>query len=51
MTSTALAVLVTAGFSALGVLGDYFLKLASGREAPLRSRQATLSCDGMPGRR
>ena len=37
MSSTALAVLVTAGFSALGVLGDYFLKLASGRAAPLRS--------------
>ena len=37
MTSTALAVLVTAGFSALGVLGDYFLKLASGLKAPLRS--------------
>jgi multidrug transporter EmrE-like cation transporter len=32
-----LAVLVTVAFSVVGVLGDYFLKLASGRERPLRS--------------
>jgi drug/metabolite transporter (DMT)-like permease len=35
---TPLAVLVTIGFSAVGVLGDYLLKLASSREQPLRSR-------------
>jgi drug/metabolite transporter (DMT)-like permease len=33
----AAAILVTVAFSALGVLGDYFLKLASAREHPLRS--------------
>ncbi len=32
-----LAVLVTIGFSALGVLGDYFLKKASGQEYPLKT--------------
>ena len=32
-----LAILITIGFSCLGVLGDYFLKLASGSERPLRS--------------
>ena len=30
-------ILVTIAFSLVGVLGDYFLKLASGREQPLRS--------------
>ena len=30
--------LVTIGFSAVGVLGDYLLKLASAQENPLRSR-------------
>ena len=29
--------LVTIEFSVIGVLGDYFLKLASGREQPLRT--------------
>ena len=29
--------LVTIAFSVIGVLGDYFLKLASGREQPLRT--------------
>jgi multidrug transporter EmrE-like cation transporter len=39
MDSTrALAILITIGFSCLGVLGDYFLKLASDSEQPLRSR-------------
>jgi drug/metabolite transporter (DMT)-like permease len=33
-----IAVLVTIGFSVIGVLGDYFLKLASAREHPLRTR-------------
>lgn len=33
-----LAVLVTVGFSALGALGDYFLKVASGSERPLQTR-------------
>lgn len=32
-----LAVLVTIGFSIVGVLGDYLLKLASARTNPLRS--------------
>jgi small multidrug resistance pump len=32
-----LALLVTIGFSAVGVIGDYFLKLASGQERSLRS--------------
>jgi small multidrug resistance pump len=32
-----LAVLTTITFSVIGVLGDYFLKLASGREQPLRT--------------
>ena len=31
------AVLVTIAFSFIGVLGDYFLKLASAREQPLRT--------------
>ena len=31
------AVLVTIAFSVIGVLGDYFLKLASAREQPLRT--------------
>ena len=35
-TST-IAVLVTVAFSVVGVLGDYFLKLASTREQPLRT--------------
>jgi small multidrug resistance pump len=30
-------ILVTVGFSAVGVLGDYLLKLASAQKAPLRS--------------
>ena len=33
-----LAIVITIGFSCLGVLGDYFLKLASDSEQPLRSR-------------
>src|SRR5262249_8191278 len=33
-----LAVAVTVAFSVVGVVGDYFLKLASGAENPLRSR-------------
>jgi small multidrug resistance pump len=37
MDKTSLAVVVTIAFSALGVLGDYFLKLASGSDAPLRT--------------
>ena len=32
-----LAVFITITFSVIGVLGDYFLKLASGREQPLRT--------------
>lgn len=37
MDKSTLAVLVTIAFSLVGVLGDYFLKLASAREQPLRS--------------
>ncbi len=37
MEKSALAVLVTIGFSIVGVVGDYFLKLASGEERSLRS--------------
>jgi hypothetical protein len=33
----AIAVLVTIGFSIVGVVGDYFLKLASEKEHSLRS--------------
>lgn len=33
-----LAIGITIGFSIVGVVGDYFLKLASGADAPLRSR-------------
>ena len=36
MGTKTLAVLVTIAFSVIGVLGDYFLKLASAREQPLR---------------
>jgi len=32
-----ISILVTIGFSAVGVVGDYFLKLASQQETPLRS--------------
>jgi small multidrug resistance pump len=35
MDKTTVAVLVTIAFSVVGVLGDYFLKLASTREQPL----------------
>jgi|SRR5262245_28543763 len=38
MKKTGLAVLVTIAFSVVGVLGDYFLKLSSAREQPLRTR-------------
>lgn len=37
MSSHSIAILVTIGFSAVGVVGDYFLKLASQVETPLRS--------------
>jgi multidrug transporter EmrE-like cation transporter len=37
MEKNLLAFLVTIAFSALGVLGDYFLKLASAKEHSLRS--------------
>jgi drug/metabolite transporter (DMT)-like permease len=37
MEPKTLAVLITITFSVIGVLGDYFLKLASGREQPLRT--------------
>jgi len=37
MDKQTLAVLVTIGFSLVGVLGDYFLKLASAAEDSLRS--------------
>ena len=37
MGTSTLAVLITIAFSVIGVLGDYFLKLASAREQPLRT--------------
>jgi small multidrug resistance pump len=37
MEKTTLAVLVTFAFSVVGVVGDYFLKLASTRDQPLNS--------------
>jgi small multidrug resistance pump len=37
MGTKALALLITIAFSAVGVLGDYFLKLASARDQPLRT--------------
>jgi multidrug transporter EmrE-like cation transporter len=37
MPSKAIALLVTVAFSAIGVLGDYFLKLASQQERSLKS--------------
>src|SRR5689334_14113647 len=37
MDKSALAILVTIGFSVVGVVGDYFLKLASSEENSLRS--------------
>ena len=37
MGTRTIAVLVTIAFSVIGVVGDYFLKLASGREQPLRT--------------
>ena len=37
MGTKTIAVLVTVAFSVIGVLGDYFLKLASLREQPLRT--------------
>ena len=37
MDKRTLAILVTVAFSAIGVVGDYFLKLASNREQPLRT--------------
>src|ERR1043165_9861049 len=38
MKKTMLAVVVTVAFSAVGVLGDYFLKLSSAHDQPLRTR-------------
>ena len=38
MGKQALAVIVTIGFSVVGVVGDYLLKLASRQPSPLRSR-------------
>jgi len=37
MGTRTLAVLVTVAFSVVGVVGDYFLKLASAHEQPLRT--------------
>jgi len=37
MGTRMIAVLVTIAFSVIGVLGDYFLKLASAREQSLRT--------------
>ncbi len=37
MSNTTVAVLVTIAFSVLGVVGDYFLKLASAKDESLKS--------------
>jgi drug/metabolite transporter (DMT)-like permease len=37
MDKTTMAVIVTVGFSVVGVVGDYFLKLASEKDYSLRS--------------
>ncbi len=37
MGTKMIAVLVTVAFSVIGVVGDYFLKLASARDQPLRT--------------
>jgi small multidrug resistance pump len=37
MDKTALAVIVTIAFSVVGVVGDYFLKLASAKDESLKS--------------
>ncbi len=37
MGTKTIAVIITITFSVIGVLGDYFLKLASAREQPLRT--------------
>jgi len=37
VSSHSIAILVTIGFSAVGVVGDYFLKLASQQATPLRT--------------
>lgn len=37
MGAKTLAVFITIAFSVIGVLGDYFLKLASGRDQPMRT--------------
>ena len=37
MSNTTIAVLVTIGFSVVGVVGDYFLKLASAKENSLKA--------------
>ena len=39
MSSTTLAVLVTIAFSVLGVVGDYFLKLASAQDQSLKTAE------------
>jgi drug/metabolite transporter (DMT)-like permease len=39
MDKKTIAILVTIGFSVLGVIGDYFLKLASEKEASLKTAQ------------
>jgi small multidrug resistance pump len=38
MESKTVALFVTVAFSVVGVLGDYFLKLASAREQPLKTK-------------
>jgi drug/metabolite transporter (DMT)-like permease len=39
MNSSTIAVLVTIAFSVLGVVGDYFLKIASGKEHSLKAAE------------
>jgi small multidrug resistance pump len=47
MDSRTVAMFVTIGFSIVGVLGDYFLKLASDREQSLRSAWFKLATIGV----
>jgi len=48
MGTSTIAVLVTVAFSMVGVLGDYFLKLASAREQPLRTGWFYLASPSTP---
>ena len=44
MDKTVLAVIVTVAFSIIGVVGDYFLKVASAKEQALKSLEFYIGC-------